>query len=158
MPWGKSEEQKQAEAAAKEREVAAKQALRDREETERQAQEERRRAEWSRRSYLKTPLGQAEVATENGARFFQLTIAISELDGTPSSFGSSSNRIQSHAGAPDLLGQIEERGWRLEHVGYVFVETGSTSTNRVLSTGQGTVTKGQVQGIYLFRRTDTAGE
>ena len=31
------------------------------------------------------------------------------------------------------------------------VQLGSTSTNRVLSTGQGTVTRGVVQGIYLFR-------
>lgn len=90
---------------------------------------------------------------QNGDRFFQLSIAVSELSGAASSFGSSANEFRSSAGAPDVLGQIEDLGWRLEHVGYVFVETGSTSTNRLLSTGEGTVTRGQVQGIYLFRST-----
>jgi hypothetical protein len=33
----------------------------------------------------------------------------------------------------------------------VFVETGATSTNRVFSTGLGTVIKGETLGIYLFR-------
>jgi hypothetical protein len=33
----------------------------------------------------------------------------------------------------------------------MFVETGATTTNRMMSTGQGTVTRGVVRGIYLFR-------
>ncbi|WP_324645081.1 hypothetical protein [Pseudarthrobacter sp. LT1] len=52
------------------------------------------------------------------------------------------------------LGQIEALRWHLEHAGYVFVETGSTSTNRVLATEQGVVTKGHVAGISLFRRVE----
>lgn len=94
---------------------------------------------------------------ENGDRFFQFSIAISELGGAASSFGSPSNQLRSSGGAPEVLGQIEELGRRLEQVGYVFIETGSTSTSRVLSTGEGTMTKGQVQGIHLFRSTRAAG-
>lgn len=145
MPWGKSEQQKRAEALEKERRSA-----------EWQTEQERLQADWRRRNYPNTPVGRAAAAMENGDRFFQLSIAISELGGAASSFGSSSNQLRSAGGAPDVLGQIEELGWRLEHVGYVFIETGSTSTNRVFSTGEGTVIKGQVQGIYLFR-TSAAG-
>lgn len=134
MPWGRSDEDKQAKAAEKEREAAERQAEKDRE------------------AYLRTPVGQAEEAMERGDRFFQIEIPISALSGPASAFGSSTNQIRrTRNRAPDLLGQIEEFGWRLEHVGYVFIETGSTSTNRMLGTGQGTVTRGQVQGIYLFR-------
>lgn len=146
MQWGKSEDQKRAEAAEKERDAARW-----------RADQERLRDEWSRRSYPNTPVGRAEAAMRNGDRFFQLSVAISELNGAASSFGSSSNQLQSTGRAPDLLGQIEELGWRLEHVGYVFIETGSTSTDRLFSTGEGTVTKGQVQGVYLFRSTRAVG-
>lgn len=131
MPWGKTDEQKQARAQQKQQEAADKE----------------------HQAYLRTPTGQAEAALARGDRFFQVEIPISALGGSASAFGSSLNVIKkSKMSAPDMLGQIEELGWRLEHVGYVFIETGSTSTNRVLSTGQGTVTRGQVQGIYLFRR------
>lgn len=144
MHWGKSEDEKRVEAADKERQQA-----------QWQAEQERLRAELVRKNYPSTPLSRAETAMQNGSRFFQLILPVSELAGTDSSFGSSSNEIRSSDGASDLLGQIEDLGWRLEHVGYAFVETGSTSTNSFLSTGQGTVTKGQVQGIYLFRNTRT---
>ncbi len=133
MAWGKSDEEKAAEAAAKEVQRAAQ------------------LAEKQRQDYLASPVGRAEVARQRGDAFFQLELDISKLGGPASSFGSSSAQLKRSGGHPDLLGQIEEAGWRLEHVGYIFVETGSTSTNRVLSTGQGTVTKGIVQGIYLFR-------
>jgi hypothetical protein len=124
MPsWGKTEEQKQAEREAK----AAQ--------------------EWA-----ESPVGRATAAKEAGQAFFQFEMDISALGGS-SGLGSSAGRMRHSGGRPDLLGQIEETGWRLEHVGYVFIETGATTTNRVMSTGQGTVTKGVVRGIYLFRNT-----
>lgn len=122
MAFGKTEEQKAAEAAAK-----------------------------ARAQYEASPLGQAEAARQRGDAFFQVEIGVASLTGASSSFGASTNRVHRTGGRPDLLGQIEEMGWRLEHVGYVFIETGSTTSNRVLSTGQGTVTRGEVVGIYLFR-------
>ncbi len=96
-------------------------------------------------------MGQAEVAYQRGDAFFQVDIDVARLAGTASAFGGSVNRVKP-GGKPDLLGQIEDVGWHLEHAGYVFIETGSTSSNRMLSTGQGTVTRGMVRGIYLFRR------
>jgi hypothetical protein len=53
-----------------------------------------------------------------------------------------------------VIGQIEECGWWLEHVGYVYVNTGSLSTNRFLRPGEGTVERGKVAVIYLFRRDE----
>ena len=54
--------------------------------------------------------------------------------------------------ATDILGQIEEVGWHLEHVGYVFVETGEVARSKVMSSGLVSRTQGYVEGIYLFRR------
>lgn len=53
----------------------------------------------------------------------------------------------------DVLAQIEELGWRLVHVGYVFVETGEVSRGKVMSSGGMSRTDGYVEGIYLFRRS-----
>lgn len=108
--------------------------------------------------YADSPLGLAEAARDRGDGFFQIEIEISKIGGigTYSAFGSSGNQVKSTGGRPDLLGQIEDLGWRLEHVGYVFVETGSTSSNRMGSTGQGVVTRGTVLGIYLFRDATAA--
>ena len=79
---------------------------------------------------------------------------VSRLEGN-ASLGAASAAMQ-HVGRPDLLGQIESFGWRLEDVGYVFVETGTTSTNRVMMSGEATAVSGMVLGIYLFRNTRLA--
>ena len=54
--------------------------------------------------------------------------------------------------ATDVLGQIEEAGWRLEHFQTEFIETGEVSRQKVMSSGTVPRTTGFVQGIYLFRR------
>lgn len=54
----------------------------------------------------------------------------------------------------DLLGQIEEAGWRLEHANWVYIQTGQNSRDKFLASGQHVVVTGEVLGIYLFRRDD----
>lgn len=127
-------------------------------EQERQAANEERarirEAERAKEAHRNSPLGQAESAYKNGDQFFQVEMEVSSLAGSHSSFGSSENVLVQAPSTAVTLGQIEAVGWHLEHTGYVFVETGSTSTNRVMATGQGVVTKGHVAGIYLFRRRE----
>lgn len=120
---------------------------------ERQAANEERARMREAEAYKRSPIGLAESAFRSGDPFFQIELEVSSLAGSPSSFGSSENTLVTASSSAVILGQIEAIGWHLEHAGYVFVETGSTSTNRVLATGQGVVTKGHVAGIYLFRRT-----
>jgi hypothetical protein len=62
-----------------------------------------------------------------------------------------SNRRQSFS-RTDVLGQIEEVGWHLEHASWLFVQTGMNSKDKVLSAGQWTNASGEVVGVYLFRR------
>lgn len=141
MAWGKSEEEKAAEQAEEQRRAAD--ALRRREEAARQKQADEHAA---------SPLGQAEAAAAAGAVFFQTQIEVSRLDGN-ASFGAATASIQ-HNARPDVLGQIEALGWRLENVGYVFVETGTTSSARVMMSGEATAVRGVVLGIYLFRNVN----
>jgi hypothetical protein len=136
---------RQQRAAAKEAERAAQQAAW-------QAQRQAEKQAEAQAAFAASPVGQAIAARDRGDRFYQVELTVSELSGGWSQFGSSENASRQVSGATDLLGQIEDVGWRLEHTGFVFVETGATSTDRMFSTGQGTVTRGDVRGIYLFRR------
>jgi hypothetical protein len=138
MPWGKSEEEKEAERVA-----AAQEERRKAEAAAAQAQAEAAAA------HAASPVGRAETAYASGDQFFQLEIDISRLSGAAFSSASAVMKTDHRA---DVLGQIEAAGWSLEHVGYVFIETGEKSTQMFVSTG--TSVSGMVQGIYLFRRRD----
>lgn len=104
--------------------------------------------------YAASPVGQAEIAYEDGHGFFevQLTVGSSQRD---VSFGmgdfSKRTTTAQHAGT---LSAIEAVGWRLEHVGYVFQVTGESSRDKFLASGQNVAVSGQTVGIYLFRRAD----
>lgn len=123
--------------------------------TEEEKQEERRvKAEQEARArYLASPVGKAEAAYQAGQMFFQLTINISEIEGRSSDWSYSQSTRTTRFNAVDTLGQIEETGWHLEHVGYVFVETGEIARSKVMSSGSVARTQGYVEGIYLFRRS-----
>ena len=138
MAFGKTAEQKAAEQEAK--------ALRDA-----QRGEERARTE-----FLASPVGQATLAKEQRQGFFeiQLKVGSSQRDSTvlgSNNYALSKNTTQSHAGT---LAAIESVGWRLEHVGYVFVVTNESSRDKFLASGQQTAVSGETIGIYLFRSTD----
>ena len=53
----------------------------------------------------------------------------------------------------EMLAAIEDAGWCLEHVGYVFVVTDERSQNLMLRGGQRIDVHGETVGIYLFRAT-----
>jgi hypothetical protein len=130
---------------------AEKQAAR----AERAMREAQEREAKAREAYLASPVGQAETAYENGQAFFQFVTPISKVEGKSSDWYSWSNMQSTSTHrfqATDVLGQIEELGWHLHDVGYVFVETGEVSRGKVMSSGAVSRTQGYVEGIYLFRR------
>lgn len=101
-------------------------------------------------------LANARTAHERGDTLLQLTIESGRLTGAKSSWGSSENLTMSDPDVGWLLGHVEAIGWRLEHTSHVFVETGSSSSARLLSTGEGTVTRGEILGYYVLRRAEPA--
>lgn len=141
MAWGRTEEEKVADRAAAVAQQAAAAAF---------AEQEREAA--AAAAYARTPVGRALTAYSAGAQFFQIELTVSQLGGESSFFGSSTSSLTHVGQASDALGQIEQVGWHLEHAGWTFIETGATSSNVIFGTGQGTVTQGEVTGIYLFRR------
>jgi hypothetical protein len=93
----------------------------------------------------------AEEAAARGDRFFEAQIPMSTLTGT-ASFGSTETSAARYPREPDLLGRIEDAGWRLEKADYVFVPTYTESSSRPFLTGDRTATSGFITGVYLFRR------
>ncbi|WP_348788838.1 hypothetical protein [Leifsonia sp. NPDC080035] len=85
------------------------------------------------RTFRASPLGRATAAFADGDGFFQLRLNADDV-------------------RDDLLARVEAVGWRLEHAGWVFVPTGSSSTD--FGGGVSTSTDGELTGIYLFRRDE----
>ena len=109
-----------------------------------------------RKAFLASPVGQASTAKTQGQGFFeiQLQVGSSQRDSTiwgDNNFALDNTKSQTHVGT---LAAIERIGWRLEHVGHVFVVTSESSRDKFLSTGQQTAVSGNTIGIYLFRSVD----
>jgi len=126
------------------------------EETQRAAERAAKEQERARREFLASPIGQATTAKEQSQGFFevQLKVGSSQRDSTvwgTNNTNISQNKTETHAGT---LAAIEAIGWRLEHVGHVFVVTSESSRDKLLSTGQQTAVSGDTIGIYLFRNTE----
>lgn len=138
----KTDEEKAAEQAQKQAEEEAQRQAAEAAEKERQAAE-----------FARSPVGLATTARQQGQQLFQLLLPLAELNGDSSYFGSSENQLQNLAHGNTVLDEVEKVGWRLERADAVFAETGATSSARVLSTGEGTVTRGTIYGLYIFRAT-----
>jgi hypothetical protein len=147
MAFGKSPEDKAAEAAAKQAQEA---------ETARQAAAAKLAQD--QRAFDASPLGQAMTAKSQNQGFFEVQLRVGSSQRVSSMFnadpnGTGTNQVATHAGT---LAAIEAVGWHLEHVGYIFMITGESSSDRILGTGQNTAVSGETVGIYLFRSSDPA--
>lgn len=97
------------------------------------------------------PVDRARTAYDNGDRFFQTQLVVNEVTAIFPSLTRTDNRMNETEGVADLLGAIESIGWRLEHVGYTFMEKASIK-GAVHGGREATWAAGQTIGIYLFRR------
>ena len=114
---------------------------------EAKAAEERRQRE----AFAATPVGAATIAKEEGQPFLEVQLQVGTHTGS-AVFGSIDGRRTSLSSAA-IIGEIEKLGWHLEHVGYYFMITGETSTDRIFLSGQATAISGVTIGVYLFRNT-----
>lgn len=108
-------------------------------------------------AFWASPQGRATKAFDRGDEFLQIEIPHSSVTGfTNAAFNSTTaGKIRQKLTRTDLLGQIEEAGWHLEHADWVYIQTGQNSRDKFLASGQHVVVTGEVIGIYLFRRDDT---
>ncbi|MCV7204658.1 hypothetical protein H7J71_21845 [Mycolicibacterium peregrinum] len=110
--------------------------------------------------YWASPQGRAVLAFKRGDEFLQMDIPHSSVTGFANAAFNTTTKgtIHRQLTRTDLLGQIEEAGWRLEHADWVYVQTGQNSRDKFLASGQHVVVTGEVIGIYLFRRDDTRAD
>jgi len=139
MAFGKSAEEKAAEQAAQEQQAA------------------QLRQQQAQVAFLASPEGMATTAKQQRQGFLEIQLVVGSSQRVSSIFnpdptGIGANRTATHAGT---LAAIESIGWRLEHVGYIFMITGESSADRIFGTGQNTAVSGETVGIYLFRNSDT---
>lgn len=131
------EQRKAFESAAKAKErLAAADALHKR----------RRQEEFER-----SPAGHATTAWRAGKKILQLTMVLSETTATtiPLVAALASYTSTSHA---ESIEAIEDIGWRLDNVGYVYRPLRSVSRDKLFSSGQQEALEGEVVAIYLYRR------
>lgn len=101
------------------------------------------------------PIGQANLARQRGDGFFQTEIphqSIMAQDRWWTTIASpTKTRTTEHRPRTDLLSEIEAQGWKLEHVNFVWVQTGEITRDRQFMPGNSTAISGHTIGIYLFR-------
>lgn len=149
--------QKEAERSERDRQRADDRAGRERQKADAKVAKARAAAE---EAFLGSPVGRATAARAEGAGFFHVELEMSEV-GHPNldllvGYSGAPGVERKAAGHGDVLAQIEDIGWRLEHVGYVYVETGQVSRDKLLSSGQQVATLGKTIGHFLFRRAEPA--
>ncbi|AKV87280.1 hypothetical protein AKG07_14400 [Microbacterium sp. CGR1] len=98
----------------------------------------------------------ARDAYHRGDALLHLNVEVSRLTGEASTWGSAQNGFMSDDSIGYFLSEVERVGWRLDHTGYTFVESGATTSARMLSTGTGVVNHGAVEGYFTFRRRQPA--
>ncbi|WP_243228867.1 hypothetical protein [Microbacterium sp. CIAB417] len=97
-------------------------------------------------------LQHARDALARGDVLLHLQLDVSLLTGESSSWGSAGNVMSTDETVGYFLSEVERIGWRLEHTGYTFVESGATTSQRIFGTGEGVVNHGAVAGYFTFRR------
>jgi len=93
----------------------------------------------------------ASDARTRGDALLHLQFDVAQLTGETSSWGSADNRMMRDDHVGWFLSEVEKLGWRLEHTGYVFVESGATTSARIFGTGEGVVNHGGVEAFFTFR-------
>jgi len=117
------------------------------------AAKEEREKEKAHQQWLITPIGMATSAKEQGNGFFEIELEIGSSR-RHVSFGTADFGRHKKQDFTGLLSQIENVGWKLEHVGYYFMITGETSRDKFLASGQNTAVNGKTMGVYLFRNIE----
>ena len=112
-----------------------------------------------------TPAQVARQASENGQKVFQFIEVVTETKGNVApGFGifitdeTGDLRLDKARGAAGkaklpAIEAIEDEGWALLDIGYVFQMTETHSRDKFLASGQQLAVSGRVLGIYTFRRT-----
>jgi hypothetical protein len=115
-------------------------------------EDETRRAE---AAFAASPAGQAREAKAAGMRVFQIDVPLSKTKGQTAAMVGAFAYSSQTLNYATVIQSIEDEGWRLEHVGYVYRVTGSESRDKFMASGQQEAVSGEIVGIYIFRASAT---
>ena len=102
-------------------------------------------------AFAATPAGQARAAKAAGLKIFQMDVPLSKTTGYTETMTRAYAESSETKDYSSTIQSIEEEGWRLDHVGYVYRITGSVSRDKFLASGQQEAVSGEIVGIYIFR-------
>lgn len=92
------------------------------------------KAKQAEASFRASPTGRALAALERGDEFFQIQITQQTIQSplllSPAGERKLEQAPESHK--TDVLGQIQEVGWHLEHASWLFVQTGMNSKDELM--------------------------
>lgn len=108
------------------------------------------------KAFLESPPGRARAARKTGMKIFQIDMPLSQSKAHIAPMIGAFTRKEQTTDYANMIQAIEEEGWRLENVGYVFRWTGSETRDKLLASGQQESVSGEIIGIYIFRATETA--
>jgi hypothetical protein len=111
-------------------------------------------AERARAAHAASPAGQAVAARAAGRRYFQVVADVTTSAASATWTGNVAQHAQQDSAG--LIQSVEDQGWALHDVGYVFQETASDSKSKALGSGERTAISGKIVGVYLFRAAATA--
>ena len=122
---------------------------------EERAAKEKAKAEAERKkseaAFAASPAGQARLAKRSGMKIFQIDLPLSKTKASTVAMIGAFADSTATLDCSRVIQSIEDEGWRLEHVGYVYRITGSESRDKFLASGQQEAVSGEIIGIYLFR-------
>jgi hypothetical protein len=101
-------------------------------------------ADWS-------PVELARAAYVRGDRYFQIDLVVSATQ-VIEEHGTFFTRTYRPDLAADLLGQIEDQGWALEHVSTSFVLRGWSTAMFGIGEESTSADHGRLVALYVFRR------
>ena len=119
--------------------------------TEERAEKERQKSEKKRRK--SEAAQQARAAKLAGMKIFQIDLPLSQTKGYTRAMEGAYTDSTKTRDYSSTIQFIEEEGWRLDHVGYVYRITGIVSRDKFWSSGQQVAVSGEIVGIYTFRAT-----
>lgn len=109
-------------------------------------------------AFAASPVGLAQAAKAAGRRYFQIVGDLTTP--APAARWQTSIPQQRHRDHAGLIESIEDQGWVLQDVGYVFEQTAldkmafqrtAADEKRLAAAGQHTTVTGKLVAIYLFR-------
>jgi hypothetical protein len=146
--FSKTEDEKIAEAAAKQQKEAGRVAEAQRKAAEAQRKSEEKAAQ----EFARSPQGRARAAVERGDELFQYSLDLQNTQAMVSMAMGAQTKIRSSTDPNEVLNSICREGWELVNGSVAFVETGSETRDKFLASGQNVATRGTLIGHYLFRR------